>query len=315
MPIFAGDPGATAPNFTSPATTSHVDVVPYISCQEFIEEPTAVDVTELTPGATAAVNLQQLANVIARASGWANTICGQILAATPDTQMASRLYVRRDGTVWVPCDFWPIRQVDSFLAGPTPSTLAAVTGTADIWLAGDKVLVVPVFGISPSGPSPMPFGGIQPGTRVYARWTYWNGWFHSTLAGAVAAGAVTLPLTTALPASAAGATMTIVDSALEETVQVASTFTGGTALPLAAPCVNAHTPGALPNSITVTELPPNVRQAVVNLTSALIKVRGTEAEVMEDVGQQPSKTALIESGGLDDYQVAVDLLDRYQRTV
>jgi hypothetical protein len=98
-------------------------------------------------------------------------------------------------------------------------------------------------------------------------------------------------------------------------VTIASTFTGGTVLPLAAPTLYGHTitSPSPPNSITVTELPPSVRTATISLTSALIKTRGTQAIVAENIGSGPSREALIESGGLEDFQVAVDLLSTYHR--
>jgi hypothetical protein len=295
--------------------------VSYISIAEYISAPTSVDTSQLYTGGTTDENLDELANVIGRASDWANGICYQILAATLDTEMDSGVYVRHDGTVRARCSFWPFRELDSFSVGPVPSRMAPIIDPADVWLQGRKVLVVPVAGTTSNAVSRSVFalyGPVRPGTRVYIQWSYWNGWFHSTLASASLASATSLTLTMALPQSAAGVSLTIPDAANTETVQVASTFTGGTVIPLVNPTVYAHPSLGksipLPQSITVTELPPKIRQATISLTSCLIKVRGTQAEVMPNIGGAPSREALIEGGGLEDYQVAVDLLEVYRRS-
>jgi hypothetical protein len=130
----------------------------------------------------------------------------------------------------------------------------------------------------------------------------------------VIATATSLPLTSILPQAAAGTTLTIVDGQYTEVVTVSTSFTGGTTLPLVAPLIFAHTPQAWPASITVTELPDDVRQAVISLTSALIKTKGTEAYVLPSVaGTEPSSVSMIQGGGMEDLSIAVDLLSHYAR--
>lgn len=307
--------------FVPAATVSHAAITPYISLEEYEHAPTAVDVSTLTtPGYQTDQNIE-LANVIRRATAWANSLCHQILAATLDVQTATDVYVRRDATVRLPCDFWPVRELDSFSAGPRRSAMTALTtstsATADIDLIGRKVLVVPVAGLAyqASGNGFSYHGPIGAGSRICCQWGYWNGWFHTTLGSTIAANVSTIPLTTTLPQSAAGTALTIVDGASTEIVTVDSTFTGGTSLPLAAPTVNAHTFAAYPASTTITELPDDARQAVISLTSALIKTKGAESYVMASIaGQAPSTTALIASGGMVDLKVAAGLLAKYART-
>ena len=309
----------TTPLFIPASTVAHQSTVAYISVAEYQNAPTSVDTSQLTPGGSAAENLVELSNVILRASGWANEICYQILGATLDTVMASDVYVRRDGTVHLTCPWWPFRELDACTAGPTPSTLAAVTDTQDIWLEGRKTLIVPVAGLinqsAQTNNTLALYGPVRPGTRCYAQWSYWNGWFHTTLAGGFTTPMLTITVTSPLPQAAAGCSLTIVDGAYTEVVTIASTFTGGTVLPLTTPTLYGHTIAfpSPPNSITVTELPPSVRTATISLTSALIKTRGTVAVVAPSIGVAPSHEALIESGGLEDFQVAVDLLSTYHR--
>ena len=299
--------------FTPSTTVYHPDVQPYISTSDYTSAPTAVDTTALIPGGSVAQNLMALAIEIRSASSWANNICDQILAATLDTQMASGLLVRRDGTVRAVCDFWPVLELDSFSAGSTPSTLAAVSQTSDIWLKGRKVLVVPVSGLSgPSNQFTWP-GPLLPGDRVYAQWSYWNGWPHSTLAHAVAVTDTSVVVANTMPAALAGRVMTIWDGVSTEQITIASTFTGGTTLPIVGNPQFAHTLQTAPASTMVSTFADDIRKAVTCLTSALIKTRGAEAYEMDAIGQEPSKSALIEGGGMEDLSIAVDLLSFYRR--
>lgn len=303
------------PIFTPAGTTSHPDTVPYISTDDYQNAPTAVDTTALIPGGTTQANLVELANVIRRASSWADNLCYQTLAATLDTQTCEAR-VRRDGTVRVHNDYWPLLELDSFTAGPSPSTMTAVVDTANIFMPGRAVLAVPVAGlVANTADYGYPPRSLRAGDRAYCQWSYWNGWPHTALAAAAAADAATLTVTAALPAAAAGRTLTIWDGAVTEQVVVAASFTGGTTVPLTAGTVYAHTLPAAPASVTVTALPDDVREAVISLTSCLIKTRGAESYEMDAVGQTPSKSAVIEGGGLEDLSLAADLLDRYRRTV
>lgn len=298
--------------FTPTSNVSHPEVVPYISLADYIAAPTGVDTTALIPGSTTTANAVELSNVIRRASAWANNICYQILGSTLDTQTSSGIKVRADGTIRVMCDFWPVLEVDSFSVGLLPSLMAAVADTSDIWLNGRKVLIVPVTGISSPTTTGFP-GAVRVGSLVYCQWQYWNGWIHTTLASSVLANATTLDFNTTLPAAAAGQTVAIWDGANTERVQIATSFTGGTSATLTNPTQFAHTLPTAPDYITVTALPDDVRQAVISLTSALIKTRGAESYEMASVGQNPSKSDMIEGGGLEDMSIAVDLLDRYRR--
>jgi|SRR5579864_832102 len=300
--------------FTPQVTVYHPDVQPYISIADYQNAPTAVDTSALIPGGSPAANLMALWVVIRNASGWANNLCRQVLAATLDTQMKSRLYVRSDGTVRVKCDFWPVLEVDSFLAGPSPSTMAAITDPQDMFLIGRKVLSVPVAGISGNSVGQLQFPGpLMPGDRAYAQWSYWNGWPHTTLAHAVGISDTSIQVTNSMPAALAGRVMTIWDGASTEQVTIASSFTGGTTLPIVGTPQNAHALLVAPQSTMVSTFSDDVRQAVISLTSSLIKTRGAEAYEMDVIGQEPSKSELIEGGGLEDLAVAVDLLSFYRR--
>lgn len=303
--------------FIPPQTVSHPTVQPYISLQEYQDAPTDVDTEGLTTGGSIAGNAIELANVIARATAWTTDICHQILAATLDTQTAM-VRVRRDGSVWLPCDFWPVRELDAFASGPPGNLLALEsTAAAGIYLQGRKVIVVPGQGgtlISPRG-SWVNVGFAGNAGDTFCQWAYWNGWFHSTLAADCAGGDTEIVVRTPFPQAAAGCWFEIPDGAATELVQVALNFMGGTTIPLVSELVNPHTPGPWPAYITVTELPADARQATVSLTSALIKTRGNQSYEMGSVGSAPTTKELTESGGIEDVAVATRLLvPRYERT-
>ncbi|MHB8490613.1 MAG: hypothetical protein ACYDA6_00140 [Solirubrobacteraceae bacterium] len=301
--------------FTNPATVLHVDTKPYISLSDYNNAPTAVDTSELIPGATTAANQYELARVIKRASGWADRICKQTLVATSDIETGDGLYVRSDGTVMMPLSFWPVLEVDTCKVGPIPSALTAVTDTANLRMRGRRVLVIPVAGLTSGGTaSSISFAGpLQPGHRCYCQVGYVNGWPHTTLAANALANDTSITVTTSLPAAAAGRSLIIVDGSKEETVTVAATFTGGTVVALAAGLLNAHTVPAAPDSIIVTALPDDPRQAVISLTSQLIKSRGAESMELANIESEPTKTLASSSGGFEDLAIAEDLLHWFGR--
>src|SRR5579859_1409106 len=301
--------------FTAPATVFHPDVVPYISVDDYKNAPTAVDVSALIPGGAAAAQLMALAVAIRSGSAWVNNLCRQILAATLDTEARDRVRIRSDGTALVKCSFWPVLEVDSFVAGSTPSTMTAISDTADIFLKGRKTLVVPIAGSGSSQGTVLWFPGpLRPGDRAYCQWGYWNGWPHSQLAHAIATTDTSIQVTTTMPAALAGRIVTIWDATNSggvniEQLTVVSTFTGGTTIPIVGNPQFAHALPAAPQAIMVSTFPDDVRQATISLTSALIKARGAEAFEMDNIGDEPSKHELIEGGGLEDLSIAVDLLE------
>jgi hypothetical protein len=60
-------------------------------------------------------------------------------------------------------------------------------------------------------------------------------------------------------------------------------------------------------------LPESIKQAVVLLTSALIKTRGSDALVMGSMRSQPNKVSKTEDGGLEEIDLAVDMLEPFRR--
>ncbi|MEC5149229.1 hypothetical protein [Cryobacterium sp. GrIS_2_6] len=274
---------------------------PYLTPAEYLASPTGVNVSQLVVGGTPQQNADALSQTIARASSLADDYCYQILGATLDTQ-AGRYRVSNEGTLKVPLAFTPVIQVTNVSVGPQPSMMASLPDLSNVWV-GRKVTEIPILAMS----FPMPGATSRTASGyLYAAVTYVNGYANSVLTAATNGGATTILVDSTLGVLP-GMQLTIHEPGVSERVNVLS-VTGNTAT-LAAPLVNLHSAGA-----NVSALPEAIKQAVVLLTSALIKTRGSEALVMSSMRGQPAKTAKVEDGGLEEIDLAVEWLSRHRRT-
>ena len=287
--------------------TDPLPVEPYLTSAEYRQAPTGVDVSGLVKGDQAA-SLAELANVIARASSWADTMCGQVLAATPDVE-GGRLSVTRDGILRIHPRQNPVVDVTGIAYGSTPAQMTPLTDLSNVWVEPASI-IVPLTQIGTAFYGSLGFTSVVPGTDVYVQWSYIAGWPNTTLTGAVTAGDTTLTIKTPtgiLP----GTGLTIYDGAQTETVTVASTYT-----PMTSPVT--LTSGALWShpvlGTSVSALPPAVKEAVILLTSALIKTRGSSAMVLQSVrGELSRADSKGESGEIEEIDLADELLAPYRR--
>lgn len=288
----------TAPA-VAPWVPTYATYASYVTVADFLAEPTGVDTSQLLPEQDAAANKAALARVIARASSQADNICRQVLAATVD--VVTGLYrVQADGTIGIPVPYTPLIQVNSVLVGSGPSSLAPVPDLSGVRFE-QKAAWVPLGGAQWPGSGRWCVPGAR--GRVYAQMTYVNGHANTLTAASSLAGASSLLVGNPLGVFP-GLPMTVYDSASTEPVTVASSYVLGSAtVPLAAPAGFAHAAG-----VSVSALPPVVRDAVFLLTASLIKVRGAEAFTMDSVLQQPGKTQVTDPGGTTEYNDAVALL-------
>ncbi len=275
-------------------STTYASASPYITAEEYLSSATGVDTSQLIPGGNAQANATALNVIIRRASSWADSICNQVLAATTDIQSGT-YRVNRDSAIRVPLDNSPVLAVTAASVGFTTSTMTALTTLADVAI---KSVVATI---------PVPIG--SPDDRLRAAVSYVNGWANTTAAAAVAAGATSLVVadgTGIFP----GVQLTFYDATTTETVTVAATgwTFGSTTVPLAAATVFAHDVGT-----SASAFPASIKQAVVSLTSCLIRTRGAEALSMAAFGAEPAATELVQSGGFTDLEIAVELLNNYRR--
>ena len=315
----------------SPTVSSLFRRSPYVSVSEYQNAPTAVATSKLVPTSTnTQVQDAALAAVIMRASSWIDQICfgraDGTLAASQSTEQgssatsSSRINLKSDGSMILVCNYKPILEVDAIAVGVAASQVQTISQTvANTLVIGTKTISVPTVGWNAQNyPTYAPSAWSGP-AGVYVIWTYVNGYPHFALADNATAGASTITVEPSIPDGSGvygvypGTTLTIRDSGNTETIVVESV--SGLTITTTQPLQYAHTVPAAPDSILVTALPWNVEQACISLTSCLIKTRGTRALVMPATsGGAPSKQAMMEAGGLEDYDVARDLLEPYINT-
>lgn len=293
-----------------PTVATYATNAPYITVQEFLDAPTGVDTNQLVPNGGALTNSQTLANLISRASAWADSLCNQKLAATLDTQ-AGLYRVRSNGMLRVPLDFTPIIAVSQIQTGWSPSTLSVLTLTQDVWI-GANVVDVPVSSVSAASLD-YRVSGLLPDS-MYCTIQYVNGWADDILSAPAPAGSVSVTVKSAL-GFMPGQILTLYGGAGGEAVTVSPSFVptvtpGATVIPLVSATVNAYAAGD-----TLTAMPQAIKQAVIALTCVLIKTRGSESMVMQSIRGNPSTTTKMEDDANDDFMVAADLLTPFKRVM
>ena len=165
----------------------------YISNSEYQFAPTAMSVGQLVPGGTALDQQRALADVLRRASRWADNICfgadpaGKAsLAASVSVESQWARVVR--GELRLFCDYRPTEVLGIDVgAGPTSTMTVGATSAAKVRV-GRRTVVVPITAgfIFRTGDTPgqSPWGGSV--GRIYAVWSYVFGYPHTKLTTSVA---------------------------------------------------------------------------------------------------------------------------------
>jgi hypothetical protein len=313
-------PFAPAP-FTDPVVAPSATTLsrrqPYVSPSELRAAPTALALGNLVPGASAGQQASELYNVLLRASDWVDLICFHgpdgTLAASPTIQ--SGWVTPKQGRLALICNCKPILAVCGVALGPGPQSVTDIGDCAAQGISIETSIIALNGAASMLGGSSL--GSVWPagrGWRSYAVWSYIAGYPHMTLAAPSAASDQSLTVAGSVPGGDdepygvyPGTQLTVRDAAGGVEVCVVQSVNGAL-LELASPLQYKHRVPAAPDFVYVTALPHAVEQATISLASCLVKLRGTRAAVMPSAGQAATKTALIQSGGLEDYEVAVDLL-------
>lgn len=292
-----------APNVTTYATRSL-----YVTPAEFKAAPTGMDVTQLVPGGTPQQQAAALVMQLQRASGVADKICRKVLGATLDTQAGSyRIQNDRSlgAVIRVPLDFTPIVAVAGASIGNTPAAMSTVTDLSNVWI-GKKAVTITLGGNTFNGPSR--WSGQQ-----FASVQYINGWVNTTLSAPAAPGAVAITLTAALGVMP-GQQLNLVNTSASEIVTVdpayiPSNTATNVLIPLTTPVVGTYAAGD-----TVTNMPQEIKQAVILIAKSLIKTRGSESIVIASTTSQPEHVNGVESGVTSDMEMAEYLLEDYKRS-
>jgi hypothetical protein len=258
-----------SPSAVSPFVTTYAAATPYITVEEFLAAPTALEIDDLIPGGTEAQQIQAITDQIARASSWIDVICNQVLAATLNTER-DRYLIKRGGYVAVPLRYKPVLEVTGIKFGRSPSLLVTMTDFSDVDVKRNGVHI-PVFPAS-QGNTVTPY---NIGSKILVEVSYINGWCNALLAADVAQGAMTVEVNPVIGVYP-GSGLRISDGPSSEVVVVDSI--AGDVLTLAAPATFTHSAG-----ISISNLPSAVKQAAILLTSVLIQTRGNDAIILDSV--------------------------------
>jgi hypothetical protein len=297
---------------------------PYLTVPEFLAAPTWLDNNNLIPGGTGDQQEAELYNVLLRASGWAERITEQPLRAHT-VIWQDRYPVDRWGNMYIVPPHNPVRQLNALAYGSDFQNLSLLSNlTAQTWIEAQKTLVISQVPQGGAYLGSLQFGGTRPGVdEVYAQYSYVAGYCTTVLTQPANAAATEIyvadptglqpPVTGGLIGTIPGSVARIWDPGYEEAIQVASGWTAGTnPVQLASPLQNAHAAGA-----GVSELPPEVHQAVCELTVGLLMREDVSEE--DPYGHTPFGPTVRESssggkaGGLVDH--AREVLLRYRPTV
>jgi hypothetical protein len=290
--------------------TTHKFSTPYITADEYRSAPTSIDIDNLVFNSSdPVVQDSELINVIARASSWIDTFCNQILAATHETE-TQRARISGDGYIKFHPRYNPIVALTAFAYGNPSTELVTVQDCSVAWLEDQQILFPYAYNSSLfTSQGPLQLGGAQAsGSQVYLKYTYVTGYANSLIATAVATQS-TLTVTKGTGIRG-GLEMKIYDGQYSETVVVADTYVfDSLTVPLVTPLVYSHTAG-----VSISALPPAIKEAAILVTTAMLKVRG-DASLTMAIGTQANS---VTSDGVtqnigSDMGMAMDLLKPYRR--
>lgn len=286
--------------------TSPIGSTPYITIAEYKQAPTSVDVDDFVGGGSMALNDVELVNVIARASSWIDSHCGQVLAATQDTE-AFRARISRDGFLKVHPRYHPIIAVVAASYGSNPTLMNTLDPTT-AWIE-EMAVVFPLSGIAASFLGQIQFSRVySPLAEQFVQMTYVNGYANSLTSTTSSAGATQLAVTD-VTGFQPGTHFTVFDGVETENLEVASSFVpsvGAGLLPLVNPAAYAHTAG-----VSASAFPPAVKQAAIYMTNVVLKSRGNSAVAMTPL--TPSQIIGNNPNVANDYEMACDLLQPFRR--
>ena len=290
------------------SNTTHQFSTPYLTLDEFKNAPTAIDISNLVFNSQDPdVQDAELSNVIARASSWIDTYCNQVLAATTETENM-RARMSSDGTIRIHPRYNPIIAVIAFSYGNPSSQMNPIVDPSVAWVE-DQQIIMPVGNLSfnYSTQGPLQFGlPTTPRREYFINVQYVAGYANTTIISAIA-GQSTVTVADATGITP-GTTLKIYDGYSSEFVTVASNHTyGHTTVALASPLNYSHNAG-----ISISALPPAIKEAAILVTTAFLKVRGDSSMTM-GIGTSPSQSTPGKDKLSDEIKLAQDLLNPYRR--
>jgi hypothetical protein len=290
------------------SNTTYKFSTPYLTLTEFKNAPTAIDLDNLVFNSQDPdVQDAELTNVIARASSWIDTYCNQVLAATTETENL-RSRITSDGTLRIHPRYNPIIALLAFSYGNPTSQMNPVTDPSVAWIE-DSQIIIPCgnLGFNYSTQGPLQFGlPAAPRSEMFINLQYVAGYANTTVvSGTAGQSTIVVSDPTGI---IAGMSLRIYDGFNSELITIASNHTYGSAtVALAQPLAYNHSSG-----VSVSALPPAIKEAAILVTTAMLKVRGDNSMVMS-VSSRPSQAAPGAQNMGGDLKQAQDLLAPYRR--
>lgn len=288
--------------------TTHQFSTPYLTLDEYKNAPTAIDLDNLVWNSQDPdVQDAELANVIARASSWIDTYCNQTLTATTENEQ-QRVRINADGTFRLHPRYSPIIALTNLNYGNPNTQLQQLPDCSVAWIE-DSEIIVPyaLLSLTYTNQGPLQFGfPTSPRVETYLQYTYVAGYANTTIVSA-SAGDSSLVVADGTGITA-GITLKIYDGYSSENVIVDSSYVfGSTTIPLVNPLLNDHAQG-----ISISALPPAIKEAAILVTTAFLKVRGDNAMVMQ-VTERASVAPAGSSKMYEEMELAKELLIPYRR--
>ena len=296
----------------APYSQTEGSAVPYVSLQEVKFSPTAsaVDFTNLIPNASQTVQDRALYELIVRASSMADTfVYGRLgtFSATVNTE-AGRYRPNRYGQIIVNPHFTPILEVQSFNYGTQPGQYTSVPlSSQNCSIERDEFIVTAASGLNATtiyGSLSIVGGQWAYNTELFCQYSYVNGFPNTFLSASSAAGATTISVSSTVGIYA-GTQLNIWDGMNDENVTVASV--GTNSLTLTAGLQHAH--GANTN---ISNMPAEVKQAVIHFIVGMIRERGQGGLVLNEIGE-PVTVGSRSTSGEGELMLGYDLLEPYKR--
>lgn len=275
--------------------------VPYLTAAGFQAYPTWLDLDNLIPGGVAAMQADELNDVLLTASQWCVTNCDSMLLHAHYVQGENqRTRASSGGRLYIRPRNIPLRAITSLLYGWDPSAMAALSlPSSTMWVEdGREVSFVPGGGLAFTGPAIQFGGGAAPGRTTYVTWSYVAGYPNTTLSASCVAGASSVTVTDPT-GIVPGDVLRIYDVGASEALTVTSTYAPSvptspptaTVIPLAADTQNAHGAGT-----GITGMPRGILQAVICYTIALLMREDVASEEPES-GFGPAARSVGEGSG------------------
>ena len=282
---------------------------PYLTADEYRNAPTSIDIDNLVFNSSDPdVQQSELINVIARASSWVDTYCNQVLGATLETE-SQRTRISPDGYIKFHPRYNPVVALTALQYGYPSTNLTTATNIASAWIE-DQQILYPYANLSMTSTSqgPLQFGfPTTTGQQCFIKYTYVNGYANTLIASASATQS-SLTVVDGV-GIVAGLHLKIYDGMYSENVVVADTYTfGSTTVPLNTPLVYTHIAG-----VSISALPPAVKEATILATTAMLRIRG-DASMTMGVGTQPTSDPSGTWKNISsDMTMSMDLLKPYRR--